>query len=71
MRSAQSGRQRHSCQGHELQGSAPYLDMREWFADPAGELKAGKGCTLPLAGIPALYDALGQWLATHDQPAGQ
>ena len=52
-----------------FKGSAPYLDVREWFVDAAGELKAGKGCTIPLASIPALHDALGQWLATQEAAA--
>lgn len=52
-------------------GSAPYLDVREWYADTTGALKAGKGCTIPLASIPALHRALGQWLAVHDHPTGQ
>lgn len=44
-------------------GSRPFLDLREWYSDDAGEWKAGKGCTLPLDRIADLHCALGQWLA--------
>lgn len=44
-------------------GSRPFLDLREWYCDGAGEWKAGKGCTLPLDRIADLHCALGQWLA--------
>ncbi len=46
-------------------GSAPYLDLREWYADPAGEWKAGRGCTVPLDSVATLHGALGQWLADN------
>lgn len=54
-----------------FKGSAPYLDVREWYADAAGELKAGKGCTIPLASVPALHNALGEWLAAQEIASGQ
>ncbi len=43
-------------------GSAPYLDLREWYLDGEGELKPGKGCTVPMEGIVELHAALGQLL---------
>lgn len=46
-------------------GSAPYLDLREWYADKAGELQPGKGCTVPLDCIADLHGALGRWLADN------
>ncbi len=44
-------------------GSRPFLDLREWYANGAGEFKPGKGCTVPLDRIADLHVALGQWLA--------
>lgn len=46
-------------------GSQPYLDLREWYTDKAGNLQPGKGCTLPLDGISSLHNALGRWLASN------
>lgn len=46
-----------------FKGSPPFLDLREWYSDGAGEWKAGKGCTVPLDRIAELHGALGRWLA--------
>jgi Transcriptional Coactivator p15 (PC4) len=47
-------------------GSAPYLDMREWYAAADGDLRAGKGCTIPLDRMAELHGALGQWLSQQE-----
>lgn len=44
-------------------GSSPFLDLREWYVDNAGEWKAGKGCTVSADLIADLHGALGHWLA--------
>lgn len=46
-------------------GSRPFLDLREWYSDGAGDWKAGKGCTVPLDRVAELHVALGQWLADN------
>lgn len=46
-----------------FKGSPPYLDLREWYADSTGELKPGKGCTVPIDCVAELHMALGRWLS--------
>lgn len=61
-----SGGKRFIAKVTSFKGSAPYLDLREWYTDAADQMRAGKGCTIRIEAIPDLHAALGAYLASHD-----
>jgi hypothetical protein len=46
----------------QYRNSQPYLDIREWYSTPDGELRPGKGANISSQQIADLYAALGQYL---------
>ena len=43
-----------------------FLDVREWVDRHDGPRATGRGCTVPLEALSALYGALGTYLAAND-----